>query len=220
MVIPAWRSGRQSATEVLRDVPPLPNGGSWIASLVRHLGAGPSTVAGVRRTFARPVRAALAGAAILVAVVGAVTSAGFISGVNRAVDEPATVGEPWDAEAFTIGHTADGAADAEAGLAAVLDDTPEVAAWYTERESTLTVDDAGYSVRILGGDPAAADFRMGEGRSPTAAGEAMVGYGFLQETDLDVGDTFAATVDGRDVELRIVGWYYDTTDAGKVVGDP
>jgi putative ABC transport system permease protein len=209
VVLPAWRAGRQPATEVLRDVPPSPNGGRLLGAVARRLGAGPSTIAGLRRTTARPLRAALAGGALFVAAVGAVVAAGFIGTVDAAIDDPARTGNPYDAYAVSSG-----APDGE--IAAVLDATPEVTAWHREVETGVTVDDARYLARVLDGDPA--DYRVQEGRGLERPGDAIVGYGFLQETGLDVGDRIAGTIaDGAPVDLEIVGWYLETADAGKTV---
>jgi len=208
VILPAWRAGRQPATEVLRDVPPMPGGGRSVAAVARRLGAGPSLVAGLRRAVARPVRAGLAAAAVLVAAVGSIVAAGFIGSVEHAVDDPASVGVPWNASAL-------GPVDAD--LPALLDGTPEVAAWYTERETHASVGDGTFLTLLLGGDPDAAGFRVQEGDALRGPGEALVGYGFLQETGLEVGDPFEATINGATVPLRIVGWYLDTTDAGKVL---
>ena len=208
--VPAWRAGRQPATEVLRDVPTAPAGGRAVAAVARRLGASPSLVAGLRRAVARPVRAVLAAAAILVAAVGAVVSAGFINSVDRAIAEPARTGNPFDAVAVPTGIDTD-------VLAATLDDTPEVDVWYTERESTASLGRASYRARVLGGDPAAARFLVREGRRLAGPGEAIVGYGFLDETGADVGDRLAVSVGGHDLDLEIVGWYFESEDAGAVV---
>ena len=210
VVVPSWRAGRQPATEVLRDVPAAPGGGRLVAAAARRLGAGPSLVAGLRRALARPVRAALATAAGLVAAVGAVVAAGFISSVDGAIADPARIGTPFDAVAFPTGAPPE-------EVAAALDATDEVAGWYTEREATATIGLSSYHARVLGGDPAAAGFLVQEGRRLAAPGEAIVGYGFLQDIGADVGDRIEATVAGELVELEIVGWYFEAEDTGEVV---
>src|SRR5690606_37368649 len=43
------------------------------------------------------------------------------------------------------------------------------------------------------------------------------GYGFLDETGLDVGDPLAVTLDGATLDLTIVGWYSDTADTGQMI---
>jgi putative ABC transport system permease protein len=210
VVVPSWRAGRQPATEVLRDVPTAPTGGRAVAAAARRLGAGPSLVAGLRRAVARPVRAALATAAVLVAAIGAVVTAGFIATVDGAVADPARIGTPFDAVAVPTGLSHD-------ELAAVLDDTPEVAAWYTEREATATIGRASFRTRVLGGDPAAAGFDVREGRAVAGPGEAMAGYGFLDAAGLEIGDRVEATIAGAVVDVELVGWYLDAEDTGEML---
>ena len=210
VVVPAWRAGRQPATEVLCDVPTAAGGGRAVAAVARRLGAGPSLVAGLRRAVARPVRASLATAAVLVAAIGAVVTAGFIATVDGAVADPARIGTPFDAVAVPIGMSPD-------ELGAVLDDTPEVAGWFTERESTATIGLASFHTRVLGGDPAAARFDIRQGRAVAGPGEAIAGYGFLEATGFDVGDRIEATVAGAVVEVELVGWYLEVEDTGEVL---
>lgn len=208
VAVPAWRAGRRPPTESLRDTPSTPHGGSVVAAVARRLGAGPVVVAGLRRAVARPGRAMLATGAILVAAAGTVLAAGFIGGVHRAVDDPARTGNPFDGYAVSTGAT-----DGE--IASALDLVPEVASWHTEVELPATIGEATYTARVLGGDEA--DYRVQEGRPLAEPGDALVGYAFLDETGLEVGDEMVAAIAGRDVELRIVGWYLEAADGGKVV---
>ena len=210
VLLPAWRAGRQPATEVLRDTPPTPNGGRWVAGLARRLGAGPSLVCGLRRAFARPVRAGLAGAAIIIAATGSIVATGFLRSADRAMADPAFAGDPYDAYAYSTGSTP---AEIDSGLGAL----PEVDRWYTEQNSNATVGDATFSVKVIGGEVGAAEYRMQAGRPLAGAGEAMAGYGFLQETGLAVGDDLTITVEGTPLLLRIVGSYVEFDDSGAVV---
>lgn len=210
VLVPAWRAGRQPATEVLRDAPPTPNGGRAVAALARALGARPGTVAGVRRAFARPARAALAGAAVVVATASAINAGGILHSVDRAMADPSFSGDPWDAYAYSTGASA---AEIEAGLA----ELPEAAYWYTEQDANGTVGDDIQRLKVVGGDPDSARYRIQEGRAMRAADEAIVGYGFLEETGLDVGDRLAVEVAGRALDLTIVGWYTEFDDSGEIV---
>ncbi len=210
VAFPAWQSSRRPVTEGLRDAAPSASGGRGLAALARRLGAGTSTQAGLRRTFSRRGRAVLAGGALAVAGVGALIAAGFLATFDDVDADPAVTGNPWDVavEARTASR-----AEIEAALA----DTPEAGAWFTEREVSGTVDDVGYTVRLMGGDPDAAAYVIQEGSPLQTADEAIVGYGFLQETGYEVGDTMTVDVDDDEAEVRIVGWYSDTADSGKMV---
>ena len=215
VTVPAWRAGRQPATTVLRDAPPAPGGGRWIAALARTLGAGPAIVTGLRRSFAHPARAVLAGGAIVVATTGAIVAAGQLQTLDRAMADPAQRGLPWDAYAYGTGAGTgadSGADDLEAGLARM----DEVAGWHTEQESTGVVDGIPFTVRVIGGDPGEARYRVVEGRNMGAPDETLTGYGFLRANDLEVGDRVSMEVDGRSLDLTVVGWYHDFTDSGEV----
>jgi putative ABC transport system permease protein len=210
VVVPAWRAGHQPAAEVLRDVAAVPTGGARLAALARRLGAGPSTVTGVRRALARPLRATLAGGALLVAAVGAMIAVGFIGVLDLSATDSADTGVPWTAYAKPVRAT-------QAQVAAVLDATPEVAAWYTEQTTQATVGADAFTVRVLGGDPDAAGYLVREGRPATGPGQAMVGYGFLARTGHRVGDTIDLRVGDATVKPEIVGWFSDLAEGGQVI---
>ncbi|HEY8058103.1 MAG TPA: FtsX-like permease family protein, partial [Acidimicrobiales bacterium] len=210
VLVPAGRAVRQSPSAVLRDVPSTPDGGRRLAAVARRAGAGPAVASGLRRAFARPGRTALAGAALVVAAAGAVVSIGFIGTIDAVSADPSVTGNPWDVSIET--QTA-----SEAEVTEVLDTTPEVGAWFTEQERDGAVGNAGYTVRVIGGDPEAATYVVQEGAPLRGADEAIVGYGFLEETGLTVGDPVQITVDDTVLDLTIVGWYSETADAGKII---
>ena len=72
-------------------------------------------------------------------------------------------------------------------------------------------------VRVLGGDPAAADYSIGEGRMANAPGEAVVGYGLVDEDGVRIGDALTLQLGGRAVAVTVVGWYRETEDSGRVI---
>jgi putative ABC transport system permease protein len=210
IIVPAWRAGHQPAAEVLRDVAAVPTGGARLAALARRLGAGPSTVTGVRRALARPLRATLAGGALLVAAVGAMIAVGFIGVLELSATDSAATGVPWTAYATPTRAT-------PAQIAATLDRTPEVAAWYTERTTQATVGNDAFTVRILGGDPDAAAYLVREGRPASGPGQAMVGYGFLARTGHRVGDPIDLQIGGATLRLEVVGWFSDLAEGGQII---
>jgi putative ABC transport system permease protein len=210
VVVPAWRAGHQPAAEVLRDAAAVPTGGARLAALARRFGAGPSTVTGLRRALARPLRATLAGSALLVAAVGAMIAVGFIGVLDLSATDSADTGVPWTAYATPTRAT-------PAQVAAVLDTTPEVAAWYTEQTTHATIGNHAFTVRVLGGDPDAAGYLVREGRPASGPGQAMVGYGFLARTGHHVGDTIDLRIGDATAKLEIVGWFSDLAEGGQVI---
>jgi putative ABC transport system permease protein len=213
VIVPAWHAGHQPAAEVLRDTAAVRTGGARLAALARRLGAGPSTVTGLRRALARPLRATLAGGALLVAAVGAMIAVGFIGVIDLSSTDSADTGIPWTAYATPTQPTR----AAQAQVAAVLDATPEVAAWYTEQTTQATVGNDAFTVRVLGGDPDAAGYLVREGRPASGPGQAMVGYGFLARTGHHVGDTIDLHVGGATATLEIVGWFSDLAEGGQII---
>jgi putative ABC transport system permease protein len=210
VIVPAWRAGHQPAAEVLRDTAAVPTGGARLAAAARRLGAGPSTVTGLRRALARPVRAVLAGAALVVAAVGAVIGVGFIGVIDLSSTDSADTGIPWTAYAKPTRAT-------QAQVAAVLDTTPQVAAWYTEQTTQGTAGNDAFTVRVLGGHPDAAGYVVREGRPAIGPGQAMVGYGFLARTGYHVGDTIDLHVGGATAKLEIVGWFSELAEGGQII---
>jgi putative ABC transport system permease protein len=210
VIVPAWRAGHQPAAEVLRDAAGVPTGGARLAALARRLGAGASTVTGVRRALARPLRAVLAGGALAVAAVGAMIAVGFVGVLDLSATDSADTGVPWTAYATPTRAT-------PAQVAAVLDATPEVAGWYTEQTAKATVGADAFTVRVLGGDPDAAGYLVREGRPASGPGQAMVGYGFLARTGHQVGDPIDLRVGDATVRLKVVGWFSDLAEGGQII---
>jgi putative ABC transport system permease protein len=209
-VLPARRAARQPVTDVLRDAPPRSAAPARVARLLERLRLGPATRFGLGNVLARPARSALTAAALAIAVAAVVVAAGFLSTMDRFVSDPASSGDPYDA--VVAGDGTDGAR-----TAAALSSMPEVAGWYTQTDRRATLGDETFLARAIGGDPAQAGFVLREGQPLRAAGETLVGYGFLKRFGLDVGDTVDIRAGETPLSLRIVGWYSETEDTGEVL---
>lgn len=209
-LVPALRAARRPVTDVLRDVPP--DRVSWIS---RRIGRVPDHLAllGVQETASQPTRSALAATAIAVAVIGTIASIGFIGAIEGVADDPARQGDPWDL-------TVAAAAGSETELEAVLDDTPSVGSWFGELERKATLDEGVFLTVAVGGDVADAGYRIGGGRTVGRGGEAIVGYGFLQRFDREIGDRVDVLVGTTPLSFEIVGWYRDNEDSGEVLRYP
>ena len=146
---------------------------------------------GVRTFSARPFRSATAVAASVVAVAAAIVSLSINQSMDHLLANPTLSGDPWDV-AFT---PAEGVPSDD--VAQRLDELPQVARWYTEVDDTASWNGGRVHVRVLGGDPAAADYSIGEGRMANAPGEAVVGYGLVDEDGVLIG---AIGVSGSAVE--------------------
>lgn len=209
-LVPAVRAARRPVTDVLRDVPR--GGASWInrrmARLPRHL-----SLLGVREAASQPTRSALAALAVSIAVVGTLASTGFVGAIEGVAADPARQGDPWDL-------AIDPGSIASTEIADALDTTPGVATWFGEVERRSTLDGGAFLSVATGGDMAAIDYRIAEGRTVRAPGEAIAGYGFLQRFDREVGDRVDVLVGTTPLTFVIVGWYRETEDSGEILRYP
>ena len=205
---PALGAIRRPLTEMIRDAPPERAG-----RLARRLAGLPRRLValGLRETTGRPARSLLAALALAVAVVAAVVTGGFVHTLDRAVADPARVGDPWDV-AVAVGDATN--EDVEAALTARGD----VAGWFSELGRRSTYRDGVFLSRAIGGDPADAGFVLGGGRPMTnRAGEAIAGYAFLQRFGLKVGDTVRFRAGTAELQVHIVGWYQESEDSGEIL---
>jgi putative ABC transport system permease protein len=214
ILVPALHSGRLPTTTALSPVPTVKAHQSRLAALAERMGLGPISTTGLRDAFARPGRSAFTVAAIAVAIVAVVVSFGFDRTVHRAFSEPSYTGHPYDA---TVVPTSPSAAPA---VVDALNHDPNVAHWFTTTERHAVIGQDQYLVRALGGDIANAGYRVQEGRLPTAPDEAIAGYGLLQALGKSVGDTVDLTIGSKPAHFRLVGWYSETEDSGKVLMFP
>ncbi len=191
----------RSASSVLPDHDPVWNRAAASAGLP------PSAVLGIRAALgsraardAAPVRSALLGAVLAVAVI--VTSLTFASSLNALVSQPPLYGWNWD-YALLAGFSA--AENLPAGeTTALLDHDPAVAHW--TGVSFETADLNGRSVPVLAMRPGAAvSPSMLSGHALASPSQVVLGPATLAALHVHVGDTIAAGVDGRTRALRVVG---------------
>ena len=206
-VIPAVSAARRPVTDVLRNVPP--DRVSW---LNRRTGGLPGRLSllGVREVVSQPTRGALAALAIAIAVVGALVSVGFIGAIDAVAADPARAGDPWDVAVIRGDLPAD---EVEGVLAA----TPGAARWFSEVSRRSTLDEGAFLSVATGGDPAAAAYQIAGGRSMSATGEGIAGYGFLERFGVSVGDEVQVLAGTTPITVEIVGWYRDTEDSGEIL---
>ena len=206
-LLPALRAAHRRVTDVLRDVP-----ADRTSRLTRRFAGLPRRLSllGVRDVASRPTRGALTALAIVVAVVGAVVSLGFVGAVDAATSDPARAGDPWDVTVVTGDVPS---AQVEAALAA----DERVDGWYSGLWRRSTFQDGAFTSVAVGGDPSDARFRIGGGRPMQTVGEAIAGYGFLKRFGVSVGDEVSFLAGTTPLEVRIVGWYRATEDSGEVL---
>lgn len=198
-IVPARAAARRPVTDVLRDVPP--DRVSWLNRRVRRV---PERLAllGAREAASQPVRSGLAALAVGVAVIGTIVSIGFVGALDRATTDAAMAGDPWD---VTVVPTEASGDEVEAALG----DAPGIEQRFTETERRSTYHDGSFLSVAVGGDPEAAAYRIAGGRALRAPGEAIVGYGFMERFDVDVGSRVDFLAGTTPLALEVVGWYRD-----------
>lgn len=206
-IVPARSAARRPVTDVLRDVP-----AGRVSWFNRHAAKVPGRLPllGAQEAASQPTRGALAALAIAVAVVGTVVSFGFVSAFDLVTTDAARAGDPWDVTLIT--------GDAEpARVEQALADSSGVERWYADLERRSTYRDGAFLSVATAGDPSAAAYDIAGGRPLRAAGEAIVGYGFMQRFDVAVGDRIEFRAGTALIEVEIVGWYRDTEDGGEIL---
>jgi len=206
-LVPAVAAARRPVTDVLRDVPP--ERVSWFN---RRAGQVPSRLSllGAQEAASQPARGGLAALAIAVAVVGTIVSIGFVQALDTVTGAAAMAGDPWDIA--VVGEDLD-----RDRTAATIDATPGVERWFSDVERRSTFRDGAFLSVATGGDPAAAAYRVVDGRGLQHAGDAIVGYGFMRRFDVAVGDRIEFLTGTTPIAVTIVGWYRDTEDSGEIL---
>lgn len=210
-VLPALRWGRVSPDRALRDAPSGELQNSRLASVVAQVRGPMPAVLGAKDLSARPARSLLTAATVVVMVVVAVMSIGLISSMRRVDANPRLQGSPWHVQSpIPNGMTRE-------QFGAALTESPGVKAWYSDNDVKASVDGRPFLARVMGGPPAAADFAVRRGQPLRNPGEAIVGYGFMREFGVGVGDQVTLSLQGSRIPLTIVGWYSETEDSGVVL---
>jgi putative ABC transport system permease protein len=208
VALPAWRTATTPTVDALRDAPRRGRRSRLLGAIGGH--ASPAVQIGVRTWGARPARTLSAVVALTLAMVAGVTALGMGSTMDHLLANPALTGDPWDAIVSPNGS----AADAERQLGGLA----EIDSWYSIVDTRATLPGGErVHLRLLGGDPHAPGFAVGGGRAATEAGELVVGYTLLHDEGWEVGEALEIQVGDRTRAMRIVGWYRETEDAGRVM---
>jgi hypothetical protein len=202
-VVPAWLAGRR-AGRVRGDRRPSRTAGAFARG-----GMPTSSVAGVQMALdpgvgqkAVPVRTAVAGSIVAVAVL--IAALAFGASLTRLGDSPRAQGWEWDA-AVGNPHSDDVSARAIPLLRANAD----VAAISSEMRGTILVDRR-RSINALGIERVAGDITppILEGRDARNPDEITIGTKALKALDKEVGDTVLVQDDAKEAPartMRIVG---------------
>ena len=213
-IVPAWRAGRIPASQaVTRGGSPVTVRLSRLGRLATRVRTGVAGSSGATDAFAQPVRAVLAVAALVITVVAVMVTLAFSRTVDRFSAEPALVGDPYDV--VVIPDTV-----SSATIDQRLRTIDQAGSWFTATSRRGAVGSYVFQVRALGGDLERSGFVVREGRMPSAANEAVAGYGWLHALDAHVGQTVGLQMQGGVLQVTIVGRYSESEDSGEILQVP
>jgi len=209
--LPALRAG------LLRPVDAITQSGtpgrrrrSWIGALAQALRLPRPASLGVSDAFARPVRGLLTAVAVIIGVATLVFALGLHATFQQIENNRALTG----AADVTITRYG-GYPDSQ--LAATLAAQPETrrVIGYTFVWLNLPQLSSPVNTGVIRGDSASLGYPILAGRWLQAPGEVVGGPAFLKEAHLAVGDTFTTTINGRQIELHLVGEYFSFNSFGR-----
>jgi putative ABC transport system permease protein len=94
---------------------------------------------------------------------------------------------------------------------------PTVEAWWSETHRAVLVEGITSHARFVDGPMDGLKFAVIEGRLPTRAGEAAIGYGLAAATKSHVGQELTVTAEDRVFTVNIVGRVVDGSNAGRSI---
>jgi putative ABC transport system permease protein len=214
-LLPAWQGGRINTVQAITvGYRQRYQRVSLLARIAAWLRLPEVVVLGVKDTFSRPLRAVLAITSLVLTVLIAITAVGaqttteYLS--NNRVYSNGTSAD-MKVERNFLPHTM---------IQSDIVGHPEVTNSYEEFPAWGQApghSDQPITYRMLSGDYQDFDFQLKEGRLFSAPGEAVVGYAILDMLDVEVGDTVDLIVEGRPIELTIVGRTLDGSNMGNYV---
>ena len=207
--LPAWRAGRipvQAALALGRGASSAR--ASRVARIARRLHLPVVVGLGAKDAFAQRGRTVLTVASLGLAAALVATAMSFEATMDRLGNEPALRAQPYD---LRVESTLP-AAEVDRRLAG----RDDVAAVARMRHMLLTGRaNAEIHTRVLDGPLAAFPYAIRDGRAARARGEVTLGRGALDALDAKIGETVNLQLDGRPVELRVVGRHVEPDDEGR-----
>jgi putative ABC transport system permease protein len=191
---------------------------------------------GLKDAFARPVRTWVTVASLALTVVTLVVSIGLERTMQDVLDHPEHWGSPFNlaVSTETMGATnfrnppQDQAASdppvssgtiPAADLRSLLAAQPEIRTMVGRRsiEARAEGDSSAFTTYALDGDIQTLASSVAEGRMFAATGEAIAGQALMSALGVQVGDSLRFLVDGKPLDLTIVGRYIDLDHDGKLL---
>ena len=212
--VPAWRAGRVAPVEALAFGRGAGAGrASRLAALARRLRLPVVVALGAKDAFARPARAALTVASLVLAAVLVVCAMGFEATMDRLASDSTLRAQPWDLRVHS-NALAPGAVDR------TLAREPDVTSIARVYQPRLVTDDGRHElasrvVEPVRGRVADFGFAIPDGRGATRAGEATFGRGALEALGVEIGDSVRLRAGGAPFTVRVVGRHVEPDDGGR-----
>jgi putative ABC transport system permease protein len=214
-LVPAWQGGRvktvQAITTGFAQVQAKP---SLPARLAIRLRLSPVIVLGVKDAFARPLRAILTTFGLSLTVLMVVFTLCVKNTAQSFLTDPAMRGMTWDVYVVR-GNLSDAETQKILELPEIQ---PYLSAYYMEfwTEAKIVGSSDSIGTRALSGAYDQFDIVTPQGRMFSAPNEAVVGIGLLNKLNLKVGDELHFLVDGKPLDLHIVGQYVEMSNSGEM----
>jgi putative ABC transport system permease protein len=212
-LVPALRGARIGTVEaIVSGGGRVRGGGSRLAAFASRFRLPVVVVVGLKDAFARPLRAWVTVAALVLTIVTLTFSIGMESTLRDIVAHPERWGTPYDLLIAPNGTT-------PAETERILGSEPAVASYVTQRDVEARVEGTGTTISVfaLGGDLSLYGSSLAEGRLMTAPGEAVAGQALLDLVGKGIGDTVRLWIDETPVDLTIVGRVVAADEEGLTV---
>jgi putative ABC transport system permease protein len=211
--LPALRAGLLRPVDAIaRSATPSRSRRSWIGALLQWLRLPRPVTLGAGDAFARPVRGLLTTVAVVIGVATLVFAFGLHATFQKIENNRALTGVA-DVTIARYGSYPDGQLMATLNAQA---ETKRVVA-YSFFFLSLPQLSSPVGTLAMRGDSGSLGSPILAGRWFRGPGEAVGGPAFLKEAHLAVGDTFTATLNGQQMQVRLVGEYSDFSNFGRDV---
>jgi putative ABC transport system permease protein len=208
--LPAFRAGRLRAAVLIAGASAPPGrSGQWMRWIGARLRLPRALVLGLGDAFARPARAILTTATILVAAATVTLALGvprsfttIISASNAGLN------------ANVVAHRSPALPDVTATRIVNADGATARVVAELDRSAAVPGIGDPVTARLFRGDPSKIGFLLYSGRWYRAPGEAMAPLALMRDAHLRLGDHFTMTIAGTPVNLVLVGESLDANSGG------
>ncbi|HEX8919771.1 MAG TPA: FtsX-like permease family protein [Chloroflexota bacterium] len=217
--LPARRAGDLDTVRAITQGSAEEHGrSSRMGAILDTWGAPRFLSLGVGATFARRLRGTLTVVAVLIGVATLTFAVAFRLTIDRMGTDPAFhsldyVGGSYQVRLMPRGGYTD------AQVTQLLRAQPGTQYVVAYADGFVTVPGVADPIQAIGvrGDATRLGYRALTGRWFVRPGEVVLGGAAFKATHAHLGDTLTVRYQGRPVQLRVVGTYFDTTSSGRVM---